>query len=199
MLDKNPQPNTNFEKISKLMKNNELNSIMCNEPFTKTVFLLKLIENLKRPIFYLDFDLLFTGYTNSGIYPLEEKISLFQPSKKEFGKTLKVVLDRISKNQCTVIVDSFNGLSNLFEGKDSARKINAIVMLLVCAARANASNVIVTSMAKHREGEGWILTPTGRHLINIELMNKILLKQNDSGISANHLNKENSIIESIKI
>ena len=199
MLDKNPQQSVAFEKINELMKQNTLNSIICEEPFVKIAFLLKLIGEEKKPILYLDFDLLFSGYTNSGIYPLQENVSLFQPDNEQIDNMLKVILENISKNQCVIVIDSFNGLSNLYDGKDAARKINALIMLLVSASRMNNSNVIVTSMSKLKENEGWILTPTGRHLINSEFMTRILLKQDSFQIIANHLDKENSTIESIKL
>jgi hypothetical protein len=51
-------------------------------------------------------------------------------------------------------------------------------------------------MARFKKEEGWILSPTGKRLIGTNMVKKILLKQDESGIILDFLNKEKTVIPS---
>jgi len=51
-------------------------------------------------------------------------------------------------------------------------------------------------MVRFKKEEGWILSPTGKRLIDTDMVKKILLEQSESGIILNFLNKEKTLIPS---
>src|SRR3989304_323634 len=114
-LDKNPEQysDENLSSIMKIIELNTLNSIMFSDPFLKTIFLNKLILKTNTPIFYLDFDLLYSGYVTSNIISLRNGVTLYRPTKDDWIKTLKTILLKLSENKSMLIMDSLNGLINL--------------------------------------------------------------------------------------
>src|SRR3972149_4475487 len=114
-LDKNPKQYSDegLSSIMKIIELNTLNSIMFSDPFLKTIFLNKLILKTNTPIFYLDFDLLYSGYVTSNIISLRNDVTLYRPTKDDWIKTLKTILLKLSENKSMLIMDSLNGLFNL--------------------------------------------------------------------------------------
>lgn len=184
MLDKNPDqslPSIIFE-AKKYLKKNVMTSILCNEPFTKAIFLAEFIKQTTIPIIYLDFDLLYSGYIVSNIFEKRNNVTIFSPSKNDLEDILKKVLTKLSLERSIVIIDSLNGLYNLFDDKDIGRLVNAYIMLLGFVAKESDSNVLFVSMARKKEDEGWVLSPSGRHVVDAKLITKVFLKRNDSRI-----------------
>ena len=198
LLDKNPEQDF-VMKIKPILEKNNLNSILCNEPFLKASFLEKIVENSDVPIHYLDFDLLYSGFISGEFISKKENLQLYNPTTDELQNTLQNVLENISKEKSIVIIDSLNGLNNLFEEKDAGRLINSYIMLLAFVAQNTNSQIILASMARMKDKEFWVLSPTGRQIIISEFLTSIQLKQNNSGMLLNLLDKENSTIDSIKI
>jgi len=201
VLDKNPDQNSliGFNEAKKYLEKNTLNSVLCKEPFVKAAFLNKLIEYTDIPIFYLDFDLLYSGYVNSNMLPKKFNVSLFSPSKNDWNYILKKILMMISNDKSIVIIDSLNGLYNLFDGKNIGRFVNTCIMLMVFVAKESGSSVLVTSLARKKDGEGWVLSPTGRRIINSKIMTNFYLKKHRSGITIDVIGNNESIINSIKL
>jgi len=110
-LDKNPKQYSDegLSSIMKIIELNTLNSIMFSDPFLKTIFLNKLILKTNTPIFYLDFDLLYSGYVTSNIISLRNDVTLYRPTKDDWIKTLKTILLKLSENKSMLIMDSLNG------------------------------------------------------------------------------------------
>jgi len=201
MLDKNPNQNSliGFNEAKKYLEKNTLNSILYKEPFVKAAFLSKLIEYIDVPIFYLDFDLLYSGYVNSNMLPKKFNVSLFSPSKNDWNYILKKILMLISNKKSIIIIDSLNGLYNLFDGKNIGRFVNTCIMLLVFVAKESGSSVLVTSLARKKDGEGWVLSPTGRRIVDSKIMTNFYLKKQRSGITIDVIGNNESIINSIKL
>jgi len=201
VLDKNPDQNSliGFNEAKKYLEKNTLNSVLCKEPFVKASFLNKLIEYTDVPIFYLDFDLLYSGYVNSNMLQKKFNVSLFSPSKNDWNYILKKILMMISIEKSIVIIDSLNGLYNLFDGKNIGRFVNTCIMLLVFVAKESGSSVLVTSLARKKEGEGWVLSPTGRRIVDSKIMTNFYLKKQRSGITIDVIGNNESIINSIKL
>jgi len=201
VLDKNPDQNSliGFNEAKKYLEKNTLNSVLCKEPFVKASFLNKLIEYTDVPIFYLDFDLLYSGYVNSNMLQKKFNVSLFSPSKNDWNYILKKILMMISNEKSIVIIDSLNGLYNLFDGKNIGRFVNTCIMLLVFVAKESGSSVLVTSVARKKEGEGWVLSPTGRRIVDSKIMTNFYLKKQRSGITIDVIGNNESIINSIKL
>ena len=201
MLDKNPDKNNEevFHKIRRIIEQNSVNSFLCREPFVKSYFLTKLIEVIEYPIIYLDFDLLYTGYVTSGMISKKENVSLYQSTKKDWNSILNTVLQRSSLEKCLIIIDSLNGLSSYFEGRDSGRLLNAYVVLMGSIARHTKSNLIFFSIARKKEQEGWVLSPTSRHVVETRRITKLQLQKKGSNLTIDVLNEKNSIQSSIRI
>ena len=201
MLDKNPDQHSliGLNEVKKYLEKNTLNSILCDEPFVKAVFLAKLIEQIDVPILYLDFDLLYNGYVNAEILPRKVNVSLFSPSKNDWDQVLKKILMMILKEKSFVIIDSLNGLYNLFDYKDVGRLVNAYVMLLIFVAKESDSSVLVVNMARKKDGEEWVLSPSGRHVVDAKIMTNLYLKKQNSGIVVDVTRADESVVDSIKV
>ena len=198
LLDKNPEQD--FEmKIKPILEKNNLSSILCNKAFLKASFLEKIVQNSNVPIYYLDFDLLYSGFISGGILSKKDNVQLYNPTSKELQNTLQSILENVSKEKSIVIIDSLNGLNNLFEEKDAGRLINSYIMLLAFVAQNTNSQIILASIARMKDKEFWVLSPTGRQIIISEFLTSIQLKQNDSTMILNLLDDKNSTIDSIEI
>ena len=202
VLDKNPELNSdeNLTGIMKIMELNTLNSIMFSDPFLKTNFFNKLISTTSIPVYYLDFDLLYSGYIASNIIFLRPEITIYQPTKDDWIETLKTVLLKLSEEKSMLIIDSLNGFFNLCnEKKDAGRLVNSYIMLLSSVAKMSSSYLLLASNTRKRNNEGWVLSITGRHVIESKHMTKIYLNQLNSDIIANLIGETNSTLRSIKI
>ena len=110
LLNKNPDKNQNWMLVvNELIEKNILSSILCLQPFIKTKFLAKLIDKSNHPIIYIDFDLMFSGYVDGGVLPIRKNVIIIRPTKKNWKKTLQMILLKISLQKFSVIIDSLNG------------------------------------------------------------------------------------------
>lgn len=185
---------TNLENI---LSQTKINSILYSDPFLKAGFIAKLVGDAKTDILYLDLDLLYSGYIVSGMLTPPSNLSLFQPTLELWNKILTNVLVKLSTTKSVVIVDSLNGLYNLLnERKEIGKLVNSYIMLITSMARKTGSYVVVASMVRFKKEEGWILSPTGKRLIETDMVRKILLEQSESGIILDFLNKEKTLIPS---
>ena len=187
-----------INNLGNILSQTKINSILYSEPFLKAGFIAKLVQDIKIDILYLDLDLLYSGYVTSGILQATQNLSLFQPTSELWNKTLTNLLIKLSTKKSLVIVDSLNGLYNLLnERKEIGKLVNSYIMLITSMARKTDSYVVVASMVRFKKEEGWILSPTGKRLIETNMVKKILLKQDESGIILDFLNnKEKTVIPS---
>ena len=183
-MDKNPHQilNNDLEKIKIEFSKNNFNIILCQRPFLKTEFLNKLVNVTDFPVIFLDIDLLYSGYVKSRLIKKNDKVTLFRPNKENFNKILEQVIQIISQEKCLVIVDTLNGVYNLFEELESARFVNSTLMLLSSISRKTQSQIIVCCMTVKNEEGDWILSPGGKHVINSKNVGRFLLTTNDPKI-----------------
>lgn len=200
LLNKNPDKSQNWMLVvNELIEKNILSSILCLQPFTKTKFLAELIDRSNNPTIYIDFDLMFSGYVDGGFLSIRKNVVIIRPTKKNWKKTLQMILIKISEEKFSVIIDSLNGFYSMFDEKDAGRLINAYIMLLAYVAKQTQSSIMFVSIAQKKDPEGWVLNPTGRHVINSKKITKFFLKQNDSFLTLNVLNEDDSTKNSIQI
>ncbi len=193
LLEKNseqiPINNVTIEDLEQ----NTLNMIFYEDSFAKTRFFTNTISEWNTPISYFDFDLLYSGYIKSGITSAVKNITLLCPDNDNLHKNIKSVMDNISKKKSLVIIDSLNGFFNLLEGKkDAGRIVNALLMLLVSAAKNVKSIIIVGSLSKQNDKKDWVLSNTGRHVIESDYMTKIQLIESHDRTVAKILKTNNS-------
>ena len=183
MLDKSPEIilNENLEYIQNEFKKNIPNLILCSNSFHKIEFLNKIIISTKNPIIFVDMDLLYSGYIESKMMQEKENLMIFQPSNLNWKEKLSEIITKVSKKEFLIIIDSFNGIYNLFDDLESARFVNSCIMLLSSLGKQTNSTIVITAMARKKENSEWILSPGGKHIMKSAKMGIYFLKkiQND--------------------
>jgi hypothetical protein len=196
VLDKNPEQiiKNDLTQIQIKFEQNNPNIVLCSKPFHKTDFLNRLINSTEDPIIFIDMDLLYTGYVQSGMIQRKENVIIFCPNKTNWKENLSEIISKVSKNRFLVIIDSFNGLYNLFGDLESALFINSCIMLLSSIGNHVKSSVVITGMAKKKENDGWVLSPGGRHIIKSEKTEVYYLKKVGDGLFIDILSKTDRIL-----
>ena len=180
-------------QIKDILEQNTLNVISYESSFAKTTFFVKILSKWKIPTFYLDFDLLYSGFVKSGRTPLPKNITLLCPDADSLHENLRSVVDKISKTKSLVIIDSLNGFFNLLEDrKDTSQIINSLIMVLTSSAKNVNSIVVVGSLSKLNNENEWILYNTGRHVIENKHMTKIQLTESNGNIIVKNLEPDKS-------
>ncbi len=200
-MNKNQQNDSTdvIAKIQEIIYNEYLNSISFEDAITKTYFFHKLVSITDTPTIYLDFDLLYSGYVAAKILSQPQNVTLHQPTQKTWRDLSVDIMDQISQKQHLVIIDSLNGFfTTITNQKDSGRIINSLIILLVSVGQKTNSTIIVGSISKFKKDEGWILSAIGRHVIEIDKMNLISVRKQNSHLQlvlADHHNLEKSSLQ----
>lgn len=192
LLDKNPRQTADkiFVKIKSEFANKNPNFVLSSKPFLKLEFLKNLIDSYEIPIIYWDFDLLYTGYVSSGMLTKNNRIEILCSDNTTFEKHVKEIIKIISKEQAIVILDSINTLYNMFKDFDSIRFINSSIMILASVAKNSDSLIIVTANTIKNDVGEWILSPSGKHLIDSKNTGMYFLSYFDSKMVLNSINKK---------
>ena len=179
MLDKSREIilDDNLEYIQSEFKKNIPNLILCSNSFHKIEFLNKIIRPTKNPIIFVDMDLLYSGYIESKMIQEKENLMIFQPSNLNWKEKLSEIITKISKKEFLIIIDSFNGIYNLFDDLESARFVNSCIMLLSSLGKQTNSTIVITAMARKKENSEWILSPGGKHIMKSTKMEIYFLRK----------------------
>jgi hypothetical protein len=188
VLDKNPEIilDDNLENIQNEFKKNVPSLVLCLNSFHKIEFLNKLINSVKNPIIFVDMDLLYSGYIESKMIQRRENLEIFQPNKLDWEKKLSEIITIGSKKEFLIIIDSFNGIYNLFDDLESARFVNSCIMLLASLGNQSNSTIVITAMARKKDNNQWTLSPGGKHILKSLKTGVYFLKkiQNDLKIKS---------------
>ena len=178
-MDKSPEIilDDNLEYIQSEFKKNIPNLILSSNSFHKIEFLNKIISSTKNPIIFVDMDLLYSGYIESKIIQHKENLTIFQPSNLNWKEKLAEISNKISKKEFLIIIDSFNGIYNIFDDLESARFVNSCIMLLSSLGKQSNSTIIITAMARKKENSEWILSPGGKKIMKTTQMGIYFLKK----------------------
>ena len=192
MLDKNPEIilDDNLEHIQSEFKKNIPNLILSSNSFHKIEFLNKIISYTKNPIIFVDMDLLYSGYIESKIIQHKENLTIFQPSNQNWKEKLAEISNKISKEEFLIIIDSFNGIYNIFDDLESARFVNSCIMLLSSLGKQSNSTIIITAMARKKENSEWILSPGGKKIMKLVKMGIFFIKKKQNDLIINSINQE---------
>ena len=190
LLSKNPEPINS--KIENILEQNLLNIIYYENSFAKTKFLIKTIEKWDIPIFYLDFDLLYSGYVKANMVPTPKNITLLWPNGENFRENLESIIEKISMTRSIVVIDSLNGFFNVLNDDDAGMLINSFIMMLASSAKNTKSIILVGSLSKLNEENEFVLHSSGRHVIDNKHMEKIQLVESEDLLKINILNFDNS-------
>ena len=202
VLDKSPEwvLDNNLTHIQNEFEKNIPSIVSCSEPFHKVEFLNRLINSVKNPIIFVDMDLLYTGYIESGMIQKKDNVIIFHPNKTSWMEKLSDIITKVSKEKFLVIIDSFNGVYNMFDDLESAIFINSCIMLLASLGRETNSSVVISAMARKKENKEWVLSPGGKQIIKSKKTGIYFLKKikNDLVISILEKNDVNSKIFKIE-
>jgi hypothetical protein len=179
MLVKNPEQirDNNLKQFQIKFKQNNPNIILSSESFHKIEFLNRLINSTEEPVIIVDMDLLYTGYIQSGMIQKKDNVMIFCLDKTNWWEKLSEIISKVSKERFLVIIDSFNGIYNVFDDLESARFINSCIMLLASIGNHTRSSILITGMARKKENDEWVLLPGGKHIIKSEKTGVYFLKK----------------------
>ena len=192
MLDKSPEIilDDNLEYIQSEFKKNIPNLILSSNSFHKIEFLNKIISSTKNPIIFVDMDLLYSGYIESKIIQHKENLTIFQPNNLNWKEKLAEISNKISKEEFLIIIDSFNGIYNIFDDLESARFVNSCIMLLSSLGKQSNSTIIITALARKKENSEWILSPGGKKIMKLVKMGIFFIKKKQNDLIINSINQE---------
>ena len=190
LLSKNPEQVNS--KIENILEQNLLNIIYYENSFAKAKFLTKTIEKWDIPTFYLDFDLLYSGYVKANMVPTLKNVTLLWPNSENLRENLESVIEKISMRKSVVVIDSLNGFFNILEDDDAGMLINSFIMMLASSAKNTKSIILVGSLSKLNEENEFVLHSSGRHVIDNKHMEKIQLVESNGLLKINILNFDNS-------
>ncbi len=184
VLDKSPEQilDNNLTHIQNEFEKNIPSIVLCSEPFQKAEFLNRLINSVKSPIIFVDIDLLYTGYVESGMIQKKDNVIIFHPNKASWREKLSEIISKISKEKFLVVIDSFNGVYNMFDDLESARFINSCIMLLSSVGRQTSSSVVITAMTRKKENNEWIISPGGKQIIKSRKTGVYFLKKIENNL-----------------
>ncbi len=200
VLDKNPKNilDNNLTHIQNEFRQNIPSIVLCSEPFHKAEFLNRLINSAENPIIFVDMDLLYTGYVESGMIQEKNNVTIFHPDKVSWKKELLEIITKVSKEKLLVVIDSFNGVYNMFDDLESARFINSCIMLLSSVGKQTSSSVVIIAMARKKENNEWVLSPGGKQIIKSGKTGVFFLKKIESNLVVNTFEDTNSKIFKIE-
>ena len=191
MLDKSSEQilDNNLTYIQKEFEQNIPSIVLCSESFHKIEFLNRLINSVKDPIIFIDMDLLYTGYVESGMIPNKNNIIIFHLEKKSWGKKLTEIISKVSKEKFFVVIDSFNGVYNMFDDLEFTRFVNSCIMLLASIGKQTRCTVVVTTIARKKENDSWVLSPGGKQIIKSGKTGVYFLKKIENDLVINTIKK----------
>ena len=189
----------NLIHIQNEFKKNIPSVILCLETFHKVEFLNSLINSVKNSIIFVDMDLLYTGYVESGMIEKKENVTIFHPNKKSWKEELSKIITKVSKEKILVVIDSFNGIYNMFNDLESVRFVNSCIMLLSSLGRKENSTVIVTAMVRKKENGEWVVSPGGKQIMKSKKTGVYFLKKMEKNMIITTLEKINGQSKIFKI
>ena len=190
LLSKNPEQVNS--KIENILEQNLLNIIYYENSFAKAKFLTKTIEKWDIPTFYLDFDLLYSGYVKANVVPTLKNVTLLWPNSENLRENLESIIEKISMTKSVVVIDSLNGFFNILKDDDAGMLINSFIMMLASSAKNTKSIILVGSLSKLNEENEFVLYSSGRHVMDNKHMRKIQLVESNGLLKINILNFDNS-------
>jgi hypothetical protein len=137
----------------------------------------------------VDFDLLYSGYIVAEMIKKNEKVKIYRPINTDWEKIVSEIAKKISNEKFLILIDSFNGFYSIFDDREFGRFINASIMLLSFVGRESGSSIIITAMARKNDNDEWILSPSGRHIIDSKKSGMYFLQKIDNSLMLSSLNQ----------
>ena len=112
----------------------------------------------------------------------KDNVGIFHPNRENWKEKFSDIITQTSKEKLLVIIDSFNGVYNLFEDLNSAKFINSCIMLLSSVGRKTDSSIIITAIARKKDNKEWILSPGGKQIIKSDTTKVHFLKKDGENL-----------------
>ena len=138
--------------------------ILCSHPFLKCIFLEKLVRHARCGVLYLDFDMLYSGYTGAGIFKQPHNVLIRQPSLSDWRDELTSIIQMTSIRRHLIVIDSLNGMFTTFGHKDAMHLAFHSITLLASLGSDINTRVAVAAISR-KTTNGWE-TPSG-HVASI--------------------------------
>ncbi len=169
-MDKNPYRISadSLGQIREDFSSHNPNIILASDPFHKAELATSLLRSADCPVIFLDFDLMYSGYVAARLVERRENVRIIRTSRGGWQETLHGVLGKISVARSMVIIDSFNGFHSMYGEKESARFVNASLMLISYMGSFRKCPVVALALARRNAQNRWILSPGGRHITGSE-------------------------------
>ena len=200
MLDKSSDQilDNSIMQLRRKFEKKDSNIVLCSESFHKVELLNRLIKTSQIPVIVVDMDLVYTGYVESGMIQKNENVKIFHPDNyQSWNKELSEIISNASEEKFLIVIDSINGVYNIFDDYDSVRFINSCIMLLSSIARKGSdatdgqdSSIVITAMGRKKESGEWILSPGGKQIINFGNTGIFFLKKTGNGFLIESLVEE---------
>lgn len=178
----------NYDNVCRIF-DSRLNLLLCSDAFVKAKALQKIAAAFANATL-LDFDLMYTGYTESGLVP-QQDITVYRPTMKNWHAVLSDIAVRTSGKPSTILVDSLNGFFGIFDDPDSGMYANACMMMMSSIAYHAGGKVFLTGVA-NLKNDTWLLLPSGRQVLEGVAFSKFFLSE-QNGITVDALSAENRI------
>ena len=145
-------------KERRWIRQGTLNIILCADPIKKTRFLGMLADTATEPVCYLDTDLLYAGCTNAGLYKSNEHTTTLCPDHNTWHHDLACTISKASSKKMMVVIDSLNGVYEMFGGPNAAMSANAHIMILASLAAQSGSSVVIGAVVRKRHNDAFEMT-----------------------------------------
>lgn len=127
-----------------------LSVILCTGAAAKTRFLRAAAGATAGSVLYMDTDLLYAGCARAGLGRIRDCTTLVCPDQDTWHRDLASAISASSAGRMTVIIDSLNGIYEMYGGADSAMTANTHIMALASLAGQAGSAVIVGVRVRRR-------------------------------------------------
>lgn len=143
--------------------------ILCSDAFLKCVFLEKLIHHTNHGVIYLDFDMLYSGYINSGIFDLPTNVLVRHPDLSDWRAEITSIIQTTSAHEYIIIIDSLNGMMTSFGHK----RLTLHSVMLMASLGVNVSTRVIIAAITKKATDKWKIPgshtnlPTNIYTLNI--------------------------------
>ena len=170
-----------MEPLNIVMNEKTTSLVFYHNPYTKIKFVNKITDSYKIPIFYVDFDLLFSGYYESQLISEKPNLEIIRPTEHNLLQIISELIKKTALQKSIIIFDSLNGLYTIKEKSHSGRFIESLLMFLSYNLKFSYSNFFILSLAEKKEGE-WVLSPTKRHILENENINRLQIEEDNENL-----------------
>ena len=140
-----------------------LNIILCTDATKKTRLLGLLSDLAPNRVLYVDTDMLYAGCVHAGLYNNKDHITIYCPDQNTWHRTITDIICQVSISKTVVIIDSLNGVYEMFGKSDSAMSANAHIMSITSLARQAGSSVIMGAMVRRKNNRRKTDNDTSQH------------------------------------